>query len=53
MNNTELNQIIKAQNTLRHAWEYLRFSVRNIAGVKEILDAAYEQLQVEYDKETR
>lgn len=53
MNSTELNQIIAAQNTLMHAWEYLRFSVRNIEGVKEILDGAYEQLRSEYDKETR
>lgn len=53
MNSTELNQIIGAQNTLRHVWEYLRFSVRNIEGVKEILDAAYEQLSAEYEKESR
>lgn len=50
MNRDKLNQIIAAQNTLRHAWEYLQFSVRNIKGVREILDNAYEQLRSEYEE---
>ena len=49
MNSNELNQIIAAQNTLRRVWEYLRYSVRNIDGVKPILDNAYEQLRAEYE----
>jgi hypothetical protein len=53
MNSTQLNQIIAAQNNLRHAWEYLRFSVRNLDGVREILDGAYDQLSAEYAEETR
>lgn len=53
MNSTKLNQIISAQNTLRHVWEYLQFSVRNVEGVKPILDAAYEQLRDEYERESR
>ena len=45
----KLNRIIAAQNTLRHAWEYLQYSVRNIEGVKPILEAAYDQLRQAYD----